>query len=220
MRAQFANLYQNLNLHFLNFIKSVCGVPFSVSTASSHLQGWEDRLAGIMLGLPRGGSTNTWWLPPLSFFFFFLTYVIYYAQQAASLEKVLKEQQQQQQLELERAWDQERDVKATESASPIAEQRVQEHSPPPTTDTQKPVITSVPVSQVFQSDFAVPSPPPKLSAFQTAGTGSQMMPSPVPGLHHMQQLLQQHVLNPNQLQQLMKHHSLFQQQQQVLTRIR
>lgn len=42
-----------------------------------------------------------------------------------------------------------------------------------------------------------------------------MMPSPVPGLHHMQQLLQQHVLNPNQLQQLMKHHSLFQQQQQV-----
>ncbi|GJQ65832.1 hypothetical protein Trydic_g11978 [Trypoxylus dichotomus] len=117
-------------------------------------------------------------------------------QQAASLEKVLKEQQQQQQLELERAWDQERDVKGNDSTSPIAsEQRVQEHSPPPTAETQKPVITSVPVSQ-------------------TTGTGPQMMPSPVPGLHHMQQLLQQHVLNPNQLQQLMKHHTLFQQQQQ------
>lgn len=42
------------------------------------------------------------------------------------------------------------------------------------------------------------------------------MASPVPGLHHMQQLLQQHVLSPSQLQTLMKQHSLFQQHHQVI----
>ena len=50
-------------------------------------------------------------------------------------------------------------------------------------------------------------------------TGPPLMASPVPGLHHMQQLLQQHVLSPNQLQQLMKQHSLLQQQHQVTLKL-
>lgn len=50
------------------------------------------------------------------------------------------------------------------------------------------------------------------SQAQTAPT-PQMIASSVPGLHHMQQLLQQHVLSPTQLQTLMKQHSLLQQQQ-------
>lgn len=41
-----------------------------------------------------------------------------------------------------------------------------------------------------------------------------MMPSPT-NLHHMQQILQQHVLSPTQLQNLMKQQSLLQQQHQV-----
>lgn len=49
---------------------------------------------------------------------------------------------------------------------------------------------------------------------QTQTPGSQMMPSPT-NLHHMQQLLQQHVLSPTQLQNLMKQQSLLQQQHQV-----
>ncbi|XP_071055185.1 forkhead box protein P1 isoform X5 [Onthophagus taurus] len=117
-----------------------------------------------------------------------------FAQQAASLEKVLKEHQQQQQLDLERAWE-DREIKGNGNSSPPSgEPRVQDHSPATPPDVQKPVITTVPVSQ--------------------SSAGPQMLPSPVPGLHHMQQLLQQHVLSPNQLQQLMKHHSMLQQQQQ------
>ncbi|XP_031335586.1 forkhead box protein P1 isoform X3 [Photinus pyralis] len=115
--------------------------------------------------------------------------------QAASLEKVLKEQQQQ--LDLERVWEQDRDIKGNGSTSPSSEKRVQqEHSPPPASDAQKTHNASVPASQT-----------------QTAST-SQMMTSPVPGLHHMQQLLQQHVLSPSQLQSLMKQHSLLQQHHQ------
>lgn len=45
-----------------------------------------------------------------------------------------------------------------------------------------------------------------------------MMSSPVPGLHHMQQLLQQHVLSPTQLQTLIKQQTLLQQQQQQQVR--
>ncbi|XP_065165347.1 forkhead box protein P1 isoform X5 [Atheta coriaria] len=123
-------------------------------------------------------------------------------QQAASLEKVLKEQQQQQQqLKLERAWDQEdRDANGNGSTSPgsDAAARHHDHSPPPaalTSDAQKALNAAIPVSQA-----QVGSHPP-------------MMSSPVSGLHHMQQLLQQHVLNPSQLQNLMKQHSLLQQQQ-------
>lgn len=117
--------------------------------------------------------------------------------QAASLEKVLKEQQQQQQLDLERVWEQDRDIKGNGSTSPSSEKRVQqEHSPPPASDAQKTHNASVPASQT-----------------QTAST-SQMMTSPVPGLHHMQQLLQQHLLSPSQLQSLMKQHSLLQQHHQ------
>lgn len=71
-----------------------------------------------------------------------------FLQQAASLEKVLKEQQQQQQIELERAWDQDREVKGNGNISPGPEPRVQEHSSPPLSDTQKPLNSSVPVSQV------------------------------------------------------------------------
>ncbi|CAG9816596.1 unnamed protein product [Phaedon cochleariae] len=40
-----------------------------------------------------------------------------------------------------------------------------------------------------------------------------MMSTPTSNLHHMQQLLQQHVLSPTQLQTLMKQHSILQQQQ-------
>ncbi|KAF5304512.1 hypothetical protein FQR65_LT07939, partial [Abscondita terminalis] len=117
--------------------------------------------------------------------------------QAASLEKVLKEQQHQQQLELERVWEQDREVKGNGSTSPSSEKRVQqEHSPPPASDAQKTHNASVPASQT-----------------QTA-SASQMMASPVSGLHHMQQLLQQHVLSPSQLQSLMKQHSLLQQHHQ------
>ncbi|XP_017782192.1 PREDICTED: forkhead box protein P1 [Nicrophorus vespilloides] len=116
-------------------------------------------------------------------------------QQAASLEKVLKEQQQQQQIELERAWDQDRDPKGNGSTSPGSESRLHDHSPPPhTSDSQKPLNSVIPSSQ-----SQVAGPPP--------------MMSPVSGLHHMQQLLQQHVLSPSQLQNLMKQHSLMQQQQ-------
>lgn len=46
----------------------------------------------------------------------------------------------------------------------------------------------------------------------------QMMSSPVSGLHHMQQLLQQQVLSPTQLQTLMKQHSILQHQQQQQVR--
>lgn len=116
-------------------------------------------------------------------------------QQAASLEKVLKEQQQQQ-LDLERTWEQDREAKGNGNSSPASDQRLQEHSPPPASEKS---IPSTPVSQA-----------------QVAGP--QLMTSPVPGLHHMQQLLQQHVLSPTQLQSLMKQHSLLQQQQQQQVR--
>lgn len=117
-------------------------------------------------------------------------------QQAASLEKVLKEQQQQHHIELERSWEQERDIKGNGSASPISDLRVQEHSPPPSAETQKNLSATI----------------PPVSQSQTPGP--QMMSSPASNLHHMQQLLQQHVLNPTQLQTLMKQHSLIQQQHQ------
>lgn len=64
------------------------------------------------------------------------------------MEKVLKEHQQQQQVELERAWDQDREIKGNGSASPGPDQRVQEHSPPPASDAQKMLNASVPASQV------------------------------------------------------------------------
>lgn len=121
--------------------------------------------------------------------------VFFRFQQAASLEKVLKEQQQQQ-LDLERTWEQDRDAnKGNGNTSPASDQRLQEHSPPPPSDISQKSISSTTVSQAQV-------------------TGPQLMSSPVPGLHHMQQLLQQHVLSPTQLQSLMKQHSLLQQQQQ------
>jgi hypothetical protein len=116
-------------------------------------------------------------------------------QQAASLEKVLKEQQQHQQLELERGWDQERDAKGNGSTSPSSDHRVQDHTPPPSTDAQKTLGAAIP------------------PVTQSQTPGPQMMSSSASNLHHMQQLLQQHVLNPTQLQTLMKQHSLLQQQQ-------
>ncbi|KAL3290375.1 hypothetical protein HHI36_023717 [Cryptolaemus montrouzieri] len=116
--------------------------------------------------------------------------------QAASLEKVLKDQQQHQQLELERGWDQERDLKGNGNATPTSETRVQDTSPSPT-ETQK--------------NFSATIPP--ISQSQTSGPQAQIMTSPASNLHHMQQLLQQHVLSPTQLQNLMKQHSILQQQQ-------
>lgn len=49
---------------------------------------------------------------------------------------------------------------------------------------------------------------------QSQPSGPPLMSSPTSNLHHMQQLLQQHVLSPTQLQTLMKQHSILQQQQQ------
>lgn len=87
-----------------------------------------------------------------SWTFIELTEFVYF-QQAASLEKVLKEQQQQQQLELERAWDQDREVKGNGSTSPASDHRVQEHSPPPASDAQKNLNAAQPVSQVTSRHF-------------------------------------------------------------------
>ncbi|KAK9890345.1 hypothetical protein WA026_010440 [Henosepilachna vigintioctopunctata] len=119
-----------------------------------------------------------------------------FAQQAASLEKVLKEQQQHQQLELERSWEQERDLKGNGNLTPTSESRLQDTSPPPTSETQKSFSATI----------------PSISQSQTAAQ-AQIMTSPASNLHHMQQLLQQHVLSPTQLQNLMKQHSILQQQQ-------
>lgn len=51
---------------------------------------------------------------------------------------------------------------------------------------------------------------------QSQTIGPQIMSTPASNLHHMQQLLQQHVLSPTQLQNFMKQHTLFQQQHQVI----
>lgn len=136
-------------------------------------------------------------------------------QQAASLEKVLKEQQQHQQLELERSsWDQdrgERDLKGNGSVSPqSSEPRVQNDSPLPAPDSQKNLSATIPPVSQTESKLGNEFPPYS----QPQGAGPQMMPSPASNLHHMQQLLQQHVLSPTQLQNLMKQHSILQQQQQ------
>ncbi|XP_060515836.1 forkhead box protein P1 isoform X2 [Cylas formicarius] len=132
-------------------------------------------------------------------------------QQAASLEKVLKEQQQHQQLELERSsWDQDRndrDLKGNGSVSPqSSESRVHEDSPLPPPDAQKNLSATIP--PISQNDSKLSNDFPPYNPPQT-----QMMPSPASNLHHMQQLLQQHVLSPSQLQTLMKQHSILQQQQ-------
>lgn len=114
---------------------------------------------------------------------------------AASLEKILKEQQQQQ-IDLDRNWDQDRDLKGNGNSTPPSETRIQEHSPPISADIQK--------------NFSATIPP----ISQAQNPGNPIMTNPASNLHHMQQLLQQHVLNPTQLQTLMKQHSLLQQQQQ------
>ncbi|XP_019760422.1 forkhead box protein P1 isoform X3 [Dendroctonus ponderosae] len=137
-------------------------------------------------------------------------------QQAASLEKVLKkEQQQHQQLELERSgWDQDRgdrDIKGNGSVSPSnSEARVQDDSPLPAPDSQKNLSATIPPISQTESKLCNEYPPYN----QTPSSGPAMMSSPASNLHHMQQLLQQHVLSPTQLQSLMKQHSILQQQQQ------
>ncbi|KAJ8984472.1 hypothetical protein NQ317_006132 [Molorchus minor] len=128
---------------------------------------------------------------------------------AASLEKVLKEQQHQ--LEIERVWDQERerDAKGNGSTSPGSEHRVQEHSPTPLADSQKNLSATIPA--VPQNDASKLTNDYPYNKSQTPGP--QMMSTQASNLHHMQQLLQQHVLSPTQLQNLMKQHSILQQQQ-------
>ncbi|XP_018565027.1 forkhead box protein P1 isoform X2 [Anoplophora glabripennis] len=130
-------------------------------------------------------------------------------QQAASLEKVLKEQQQQ--IEIERGWDQdrERDIKGNGSTSPNSEHRVQEHSPTPSTDAQKNLSATIP--PIPQNDATKLTNEYPYNQSQTPGP--QIMSTQASNLHHMQQLLQQHVLSPTQLQTLMKQHSILQQQQ-------
>ncbi|XP_072402794.1 forkhead box protein P1-like isoform X3 [Diabrotica undecimpunctata] len=132
-------------------------------------------------------------------------------QQAASLEKVIKEQQQQ--LELDRTWEQERerDIKGNGSSSPVSDHRTQEHSPPPSSDTQKNLSATIPP---IQQNEPTKLPPNEYSYSQAQTPGPPLMSSPTSNLHHMQQLLQQHVLSPTQLQTLMKQHSILQQQQQ------
>lgn len=125
-----------------------------------------------------------------------------------------QQQQQQQQLELERAWDQEREIKGNGSTSPTSDHRVQEHSPPPATDAQKNINAAQPVSQVYIDQSKLFKVFFSLYFHLQSQSTPQMMSSPVSGLHHMQQLLQQQVLSPTQLQTLMKQHSLLQQQQQ------
>ncbi|ENN76801.1 hypothetical protein YQE_06642, partial [Dendroctonus ponderosae] len=138
------------------------------------------------------------------------------ALRAASLEKVLKkEQQQHQQLELERSgWDQDRgdrDIKGNGSVSPSnSEARVQDDSPLPAPDSQKNLSATIPPISQTESKLCNEYPPYN----QTPSSGPAMMSSPASNLHHMQQLLQQHVLSPTQLQSLMKQHSILQQQQQ------
>ncbi|CAH1103331.1 unnamed protein product [Psylliodes chrysocephalus] len=130
--------------------------------------------------------------------------------QAASLEKVLKEQQQQ--LELDRSWDheRERDIKGNGSSSPMSDHRTQEHSPPPTSDSQKNLSATIPPIQQNEATKI----PNDYTYAQSQPSGPPLMSSPTSNLHHMQQLLQQHVLSPTQLQTLMKQHSILQQQQQ------
>uniref|UniRef100_A0A6P7FRS8 Forkhead box protein P1 n=1 Tax=Diabrotica virgifera virgifera TaxID=50390 RepID=A0A6P7FRS8_DIAVI len=132
-------------------------------------------------------------------------------QQAASLEKVIKEQQQQ--LELDRTWEQERerDIKGNGSSSPVSDHRTQEHSPPPSSDAQKNLSATIPP---IQQNEPTKLPPNEYSYSQAQTPGPPLMSSPTSNLHHMQQLLQQHVLSPTQLQTLMKQHSILQQQQQ------
>ncbi|XP_050314783.1 forkhead box protein P1-like isoform X1 [Anthonomus grandis grandis] len=136
-------------------------------------------------------------------------------EQAASLEKVLKEQQQHQQLELERGgWDQdrgERDLKGNGSVSPpSSEARIQNDSPVSAPDSQKNLSATIP--PISQTESKLGNDYPPYSQAQSAGP--QMMSSPASNLHHIQQLLQQHVLSPTQLQNLMKQHSILQHQQQ------
>ncbi|XP_066247520.1 uncharacterized protein [Euwallacea similis] len=136
-------------------------------------------------------------------------------QQAASLEKVLKEQQQHQQLELERSgWDQDRedrDLKGNGSVSPPgSDLHVQDDSPLPASESQKNLSATIPPVSQTESKLGNDYPPYS----QSQGSVPPMMSSPASNLHHIQQILHQHVLSPTQLQNLMKQHSLMQQQQQ------
>ncbi|XP_066152833.1 forkhead box protein P1-like isoform X8 [Euwallacea fornicatus] len=138
-----------------------------------------------------------------------------FAQQAASLEKVLKEQQQHQQLELERSgWDQDRedrDLKGNGSVSPPgSDLHVQDDSPLPASESQKNLSATIPPVSQTESKLGNDYPPYS----QSQGAVPPMMSSPASNLHHIQQILHQHVLSPTQLQNLMKQHSLMQQQQQ------
>ncbi|XP_066152835.1 forkhead box protein P1-like isoform X9 [Euwallacea fornicatus] len=135
--------------------------------------------------------------------------------QAASLEKVLKEQQQHQQLELERSgWDQDRedrDLKGNGSVSPPgSDLHVQDDSPLPASESQKNLSATIPPVSQTESKLGNDYPPYS----QSQGAVPPMMSSPASNLHHIQQILHQHVLSPTQLQNLMKQHSLMQQQQQ------
>lgn len=136
-------------------------------------------------------------------------------QQAASLEKVLKEQQQHQQLKLDRSdWDQdrgERESKGNGSVSPHeSDHHVQDDSSLPASDSQKNLCATIPAVSQTESKLGNEYPPYS----QSQGSVPPMIPSPAPNLHHIQQILHQHVLSPTQLQNLMKQHSLLQQQQQ------
>lgn len=81
-----------------------------------------------------------------------------------------------------------------------------------------------PVRMPPSPDVGVPTTPKSTNASTPVSSAlsqsPQVMVSPTASLHHMQQLLQQHVLTPAQLQTLMKQHSMYFQQSQHQHQVR
>nr|CAH7739167.1 unnamed protein product [Callosobruchus chinensis] len=90
---------------------------------------------------------------------------------------------------------------------------MQDHSPSPSAEAQKNLSATVPpIPALPQNETKLNNEYPT-SYGQSPPSSTPVMTAPTSNLHHMQQLLQQHVLSPTQLQNLMKQHSLLQQQQ-------
>lgn len=148
------------------------------------------------------------------------------------MEKVLKEQQQQH-LDVERSWERDRDRELLRESSREREREFSakgicsngNSTSPGCVESQQQQGTSVrsqeqhsptPVRMPQSPEVGVPTTPGKSSGASTPAVSQspQVMVSPSASLHHMQQLLQQHVLTPTQLQTLMKQHSMYLQQSQ------
>ncbi|XP_032455067.1 forkhead box protein P2 isoform X5 [Nasonia vitripennis] len=103
----------------------------------------------------------------------------------------------------------------TQQKQPIITQQSQQPSsgapgpqPSPHQSPQAPQRASPPDPSQGPPGGPPGAPPP------SSQTSAQMMLSPASGLHQMQQILQQHILNPTQLQSFMQQHQLYIQQQQ------